>query len=51
VFLVWHGWWWTAVAFVLLTIAEAGIYHKPNKERSHGSEPLAPASGSARREQ
>jgi hypothetical protein len=32
VFLVWHGWWWTAVAFVLLTIAEAGIYHKPNDQ-------------------
>lgn len=30
VFLVWNGWWWTAIAFVLITVAEAGIYHKPN---------------------
>ena len=32
VFLVWHGWWLTGIAFVLLTIAEAGICSKPNAE-------------------
>ena len=26
VFLVWHGWWFTGIAFILLTIAEADIY-------------------------
>ncbi len=30
VFLVWHGWWWTAIGVTLLTIAEANIYAKPN---------------------
>lgn len=32
IFLVWHGWWWTAIAFVLLTIAESAIYHNPKLE-------------------
>ena len=36
VFLVWNGWWWAAMAFVLLAFAEAVIYHKPNTKWSHG---------------
>lgn len=31
-FLVWHGWWWTAIAYLLAELGEAAIFHKPNDE-------------------
>ncbi len=34
VFLVWHGWMWTAIGVLLMTIAEANIYSsKPSKTK------------------
>lgn len=32
VFLVWHGWWFTGIAFVLTTILDTCLYSKPNSE-------------------
>ena len=33
-FLVWHGWWWTAIAYLLAELGEAAIFHKPNSKLS-----------------
>lgn len=29
-FLVWHGWWWTAIAMLLMELGETATFHKPN---------------------
>lgn len=31
-FLVWHGWWWTAIGFLLAEIGEVAIFRKPNDQ-------------------
>ncbi len=31
-FLVYHGWWWTAVAAMLIEVAEFGIFSKKQEE-------------------
>lgn len=29
-FLVWHGWWWTAIAYLLAELGEAAIFRRPS---------------------
>jgi hypothetical protein len=33
-YLVWNGWWWTAIAFMLIELMEGMIYFKPAPSES-----------------
>jgi 4-amino-4-deoxy-L-arabinose transferase-like glycosyltransferase len=37
-FLVWHGWWMTAIAALIIEMTEAAIYHEKHKTLSQSSD-------------